>query len=232
MNILEFKDEVLKLGINVSEDILDKLERYYELLIEWNEKINLTAITDKEQVYLKHFYDSLTLSLAIDLNKVESLCDLGTGAGFPGIVLKIFYPNLRLTLVDSLNKRIKFLEVLVNELKLENVSLVHARAEEYGKSHRECFDVVTARALSSFPILLEYGASILKVNGHLIAMRGLNDSSSSTNALKVLNLKINNVIEFDLPKKNGHRTLIDVQKIDNTPLKYPRRYADIKKKSL
>ena len=232
MNILEFKDEVLKLGINVSEDILDKLERYYELLIEWNEKINLTAITDKEQVYLKHFYDSLTLSLAIDLNKVGSLCDLGTGAGFPGIVLKIFYPNLRLTLVDSLNKRIKFLEVLVNELKLENVSLVHARAEEYGKSHRECFDVVTARALSSFPILLEYGASILKVNGHLIAMRGLNDSSSSTNALKVLNLKINNVIEFDLPKKNGHRTLIDVQKIDNTPLKYPRRYADIKKKSL
>lgn len=232
MNILEFKDEVLKLGINVSEDILDKLERYYELLIEWNEKINLTAITDKEQVYLKHFYDSLTLSLAIDLNKVESLCDLGTGAGFPGIVLKIFYPNLRLTLVDSLNKRIKFLEVLVNELKLENVSLVHARAEEYGKSHRECFDVVTARALSSFPILLEYGASILKVNGHLIAMRGLNDSSSSTNALKVLNLKINNVIEFDLPKENGHRTLIDVQKIDKTSLKYPRRYADIKKKSL
>ena len=232
MNILEFKDEVLKLGINVSEDILDKLERYYELLIEWNEKINLTAITDKEQVYLKHFYDSLTLSLAIDLNKVESLCDLGTGAGFPGIVLKIFYPNLRLTLVDSLNKRIKFLEVLVNELKLKNVSLVHARAEEYGKSHRECFDVVTARALSSFPILLEYGASILKVNGHLIAMRGLNDSSSSTNALKVLNLKINNVIEFDLPKENGHRTLIDVQKIDKTSLKYPRRYADIKKKSL
>lgn len=232
MNILEFKDEVLKLGINVSEDILDKLERYYELLIEWNEKINLTAITDKEQVYLKHFYDSLTLSLAIDLNKVGSLCDLGTGAGFPGIVLKIFYPNLRLTLVDSLNKRIKFLEVLVNELKLENVSLVHARAEEYGKSHRECFDVVTARALSSFPILLEYGVSILKVNGHLIAMRGLNDSSSSTNALKVLNLKINNVIEFDLPKENGHRTLIDVQKIDKTSLKYPRRYADIKKKSL
>lgn len=232
MNILEFKDEVLKLGINVSEDILDKLERYYELLIEWNEKINLTAITDKEQVYLKHFYDSLTLSLAIDLNKVGSLCDLGTGARFPGIVLKIFYPNLRLTLVDSLNKRIKFLEVLVNELKLENVSLVHARAEEYGKNHRECFDVVTARALSSFPILLEYGIPLLKTCGHLIAMRGLNDSVDGVNALKVLNSKINNIIEFKLPFEESNRTLVDIVKISQTSLKYPRRYAEIKKKPI
>ena len=232
MNILEFKDEVLKLGINVSEDILDKLERYYELLIEWNEKINLTAITDKEQVYLKHFYDSLTLVKAIDLNKVNSLCDLGTGAGIPGVVLKIFFPNLKLTLVDALSKRIKFLEVLVKELNLEDVDLVHMRAEEYGRLYRECFDVVTARALTSFSVLLEFSASLLKINGHLIAMRGLNDSASGLSALKVLNLKINNIVCFELPGGGGQRTLIDVQKISKTSLKYPRRYAEIKKKSL
>ncbi len=232
MNIDEFKLEVSKLGINVTSLELDKLEKYYNLLIEWNEKINLTAITDKKDVYLKHFYDSLTLVKVIDLENVSSLCDLGTGAGFPGIILKIFFPNLKLTLVDSLNKRIKFLEVLVNELFLENVILIHGRAEEYGKKNRECFDVVTARALSSFPILLEYSASLLKKGGHLIAMRGLNDSKDGENAMKILNLKINNVIEFELPIEKSKRTLIDVVKLDKTSLKYPRRYAEIKKKSL
>ena len=232
MNIDEFKLEVSKLGINVTSLELDKLEKYYNLLIEWNEKINLTAITDIKDVYLKHFYDSLTLVKVIDLENVSSLCDLGTGAGFPGIILKIFFPNLKLTLVDSLNKRIKFLEVLVNELSLENVILIHGRAEEYGKKNRECFDVVTARALSSFPILLEYSASLLKKGGHLIAMRGLNDSKDGKNAMKILNLKINNVIEFELPIEKSKRTLIDVVKLDKTSLKYPRRYAEIKKKSL
>ena len=232
MNIDEFKLEVSKLGINVTSLELDKLEKYYNLLIEWNEKINLTAITDKKDVYLKHFYDSLTLVKVIDLENVSSLCDLGTGAGFPGIILKIFFPNLKLTLVDSLNKRIKFLEVLVNELFLENVILIHGRAEEYGKKNRECFDVVTARALSSFPILLEYSASLLKKGGRLIAMRGLNDSKDGENAMKILNLKINNVIEFELPIEKSKRTLIDVVKLDKTSLKYPRRYAEIKKKSL
>ncbi len=232
MDILEFKEAILKLGLDVSEDKLNKLERYYELLIIWNQKINLTAITEKKQVYLKHFYDSLTLVKAIDLNKVNSLCDLGTGAGFPGVVLKIFFPNLKLTLVDALSKRIKFLEVLVKELNLEDVDLVHMRAEEYGRLYRECFDVVTARALTSFSVLLEFSASLLKINGHLIAMRGLNDSASGLSALKVLNLKINNIVCFELPGGGGQRTLIDVQKISKTSLKYPRRYAEIKKKSL
>lgn len=232
MNIDEFKIEVKKLGIEVTDEEISKLEKYADLLKEWNEKINLTAITEKEQVFLKHFYDSLTLVKIINLDKVDNLCDLGTGAGFPGIVLKIFFPQLKLTLVDALNKRINFLDVVVKELFLENVTLVHARAEEYGKGHRECFDVVTARALSSFPILLEYGASLLKVHGHLIAMRGLDDSSDGINALKVLNLKINNVLEFKLPFEESNRTLVDVIKVDKTPQKYPRRYAEIKKKIL
>ena len=232
MNIDEFKSEVKKLGIEVTDEEISKLEKYVDLLKEWNEKINLTAITEKEQVFLKHFYDSLTLVKIINLDKVDNLCDLGTGAGFPGIVLKIFFPQLKLTVVDALNKRINFLDVVVKELFLENVTLVHARAEEYGKDHRECFDVVTARALSSFPILLEYGASLLKVHGHLIAMRGLDDSSDGINALKVLNLKINNVLEFKLPFEESNRTLVDVIKVDKTPQKYPRRYAEIKKKTL
>ena len=168
----------------------------------------------------------------INLNKIDTLCDLGTGAGFPGIVLKIFFPQLKLTLVDALNKRIKFLEIVVNELSLDNVTLVHARAEEYGKENRECFDVVTARALSSFPILLEYGIPLLKINGHLIAMRGLNDSDEGINALNVLSSKINKIIEFKLPYENSQRTLIDVVKLDKTSMKYPRKFVEIKKNNL
>lgn len=232
MNIDEFKLEVSKLGINVTSLELDKLEKYYDLLVEWNEKINLTAITLKKDVYLKHFYDSLTINKIIDLSEIDTLCDLGTGAGFPGIVLKIFFPQLKLTLVDALNKRIKFLEIVVNELSLDNVTLVHERAEEYGKENRECFDIVTARALSSFPILLEYGIPLLKINGHLIAMRGLNDSNDGINALNVLNSKINKTIEFKLPYENSVRTLVDIVKLNKTSLKYPRRNAEIKKKSL
>lgn len=232
MNLNEFKVEVDKLGIKVTEEEISKLEKYALLLKEWNEKINLTAITEKEQVFLKHFYDSLTLVKIIDLSKVDSICDLGTGAGFPGVVLKIFFPNLKLTLVDALNKRINFLDVVVRELNLENVTLVHARAEEYGKNHRECFDVVTARALSSFPILLEYGIPLLKTCGHLIAMRGLNDSVDGVNALKVLNSKINNITQFKLPFEESNRTLVDIVKISQTSLKYPRRYAEIKKKPI
>ncbi len=232
MNIDEFKLEVNKLGINVTSLEFDKLEKYYDLLVEWNEKINLTAITLKKDVYLKHFYDSLTINKIIDLSEIDTLCDLGTGAGFPGIVLKIFFPQLKLTLVDALNKRIKFLEIVVNELSLDNVALVHARAEEYGKENRECFDVVTARALSSFPILLEYGIPLLKINGHLIAMRGLNDSDEGINALNVLNSKINKIIEFKLPYENSQRTLIDVVKLDKTSMKYPRKFVEIKKNNL
>ena len=232
MNIDEFKLEVSKLGINVTSLELVKLEKYYDLLVEWNEKINLTAITLKKDVYLKHFYDSLTINKIIDLSEIDTLCDLGTGAGFPGIVLKIFFPQLKLTLVDALNKRIKFLEIVVNELSLDNVTLVHERAEEYGKENRECFDIVTARALSSFPILLEYGIPLLKINGHLIAMRGLNDSNDGINALNVLNSKINKTIEFKLPYENSVRTLVDIVKLNKTSLKYPRRNAEIKKKSL
>ena len=232
MNIDEFKDEISKLGIEYDNDKLLKLEKYYELLIDWNNKINLTAIVDKEQVYLKHFYDSLTLFKIVDLNKVDSLCDLGTGAGFPGIVIKIFFPNIKITLVDALNKRINFLNEVVQKLNLNNVTLIHSRAEDYGRDHRECFDVVTARALSSLPVLLEYGVSLLKINGTLCAMRGNDDSSDSLNAISQLNVSLVKVVHFQLPYEKSNRTLILFRKLSKTNIKYPRRFIEIKKKPL
>ncbi len=232
MNIDEFKNEISKLGIEYDNDKLLKLEKYYELLIDWNNKINLTAIVDKEQVYLKHFYDSLTLFKIVDLNKVDSLCDLGTGAGFPGIVIKIFFPNIKITLVDALNKRINFLNEVVQKLNLSNVTLIHSRAEDYGRDHRECFDVVTARALSSLPVLLEYGVSLLKINGTLCAMRGNDDSSDSLNAISQLNVSLEKVVHFQLPYEKSNRTLILFRKLSKTNIKYPRRFIEIKKKPL
>ena len=232
MNIDEFKNEISKLGIEYDNDKLLKLEKYYELLIDWNNKINLTAIVDKEQVYLKHFYDSLTLFKIVDLNKVDSLCDLGTGAGFPGIVIKIFFPNIKITLVDALNKRINFLNEVVQKLNLSNVTLIHSRAEDYGRNYRECFDVVTARALSSLPVLLEYGVSLLKINGTLCAMRGNDDSSDSLNAISQLNVSLEKVVHFQLPYEKSNRTLILFRKLSKTNIKYPRRFIEIKKKPL
>lgn len=232
MNIDEFKDEISKIGIEYDNDKLLKLEKYYELLIDWNNKINLTAIVDKEQVYLKHFYDSLTLFKIVDLNKIDSLCDLGTGAGFPGIVIKIFFPNIKITLVDALNKRINFLNEVVQKLKLSNVTLIHSRAEDYGSEHRECFDVVTARALSSLPVLLEYGVSLLKIDGMLCAMRGNDDSSDSLTAISQLNVSLEKVVHFQLPYEKSNRTLILFRKLSKTNIKYPRRFIEIKKKPL
>ena len=135
MNLNEFNEELKKLGITLSAYQLDELEKFYKLLVEWNQKINLTRIIEKEDVYLKHFYDSLTIVKVIDLNKVETLCDVGTGAGFPGIVLKIFYPHLKISLVDSLQKRVNFLNLVIKELELDDIVAIHARAEIYAKDN-------------------------------------------------------------------------------------------------
>lgn len=224
--------ETNRLGINLTNEMFDKLEKYYELLVEWNGKINLTAITDKKEVFLKHFYDSLTLCKVINLNEVDSLCDIGTGAGFPGIVLKICFPHLKLTLVDALNKRINFLKLVCEELKLNNVECIHARAEEYALKNRDKFDVVTARAVASLPILLEYSIPLVKKSKYFIALKGNEDTNESMNALKVLNSKILKEERFLLPIEESSRTIIMVQKLGNTSGKYPRRFSEIKKKPL
>lgn len=224
--------ETSKLNINLTDEMLKKIEKYYKLLIEWNEKINLTAITDKNEVYLKHFYDSLTLCKVINLNEIDSLCDIGTGAGFPGVVLKICFPHLKLTLVDALNKRINFLRLVCDELELTNVECIHARAEEYALKNREKFDVVTARAVAALPILLEYSIPLVKNSKYFIALKGIENINESKNALNVLNCKILQEEKFLLPIEGSNRTIIKVQKLGNTLGKYPRRFSEIKKNPL
>ena len=233
MNKEQFIKELLKLNIEISDIQLEKLEKYYEILERENKLYNLTAITEKESVFLKHFYDSLTIVKIIDLND-ESLCDLGTGAGFPGMVLKIMFPNLKVTLIDATLKKCKFLEKVIKELKLENIKVINARVEEYAKIEREKHDIVTARAVAPLKHLLEYGIPLLKVNGTFIAMKGnineeLNGIENYENKLKI---KQNKRIDFQLPIESSNRTLISFIKLEKTDIKYPRKYSEIKKKSL
>ena len=228
-----FIEELKKINIELTENQLKQLERYYELLVEWNEKINLTAITKKEDVYLKHFYDSLTMNKIVDLAKVETMCDIGTGAGFPGLVIKIAFPNIKMTLVDALEKRIKFLNEVIKELGLTNIETVHARSEEYAKVNRNKFDITTARAVAHLSVLLEYAIPMTKVNGNFIAMKAnvTEELEESKNALSKLFSKITGKIEFELPNDNGQRTIIKIEKNKDNNL-FPRKYAEIKKNRL
>lgn len=233
MNQSSFIEELKKIGIILDENKLEKLNKYYELLIEYNKVMNLTGITEKESVYLKHFYDSLTISKIIDLNEFESLCDMGTGAGFPGLVLKIVYPHLHIVLVDSLNKRLNFLNEVINELKLNNIETVHARMEDYGLEHRNKFDVVTARAVAQTNVLLEYAIPITKVNGYFIPLKGnLSNENDYERACKVLKTALIDKIEFKLPIENSDRTILKFKKIGETDKKYPRKNIEIKKNPL
>ncbi len=234
MNLEEFKIELEQLNIKYTEKQLIQLEQYYQLLIDWNEKINLTAITEKEQVYLKHFYDSLTLVKIINLEEQETLCDIGTGAGFPGIVIKIFFPDLKVTLVDSLQKRTIFLNKVIETLQLENIEVYHERAEDFACQNREKYDVVTARAVSHLRILLEYGIPMIKVGKYLIAMKGNieEELKESNSTIEKLNCEQINEISFELPFSAGHRTLLMFQKKKKTSNLFPRKYSEMKKKSL
>lgn len=233
MSQSEFIDEVEKLGIKVTQPQLIKLEKYYQLLIEYNSFMNLTGITKHDEVYLKHFYDSLTISKIIDLNNEKTLCDLGSGAGFPGIVLKIFYPNLNITLVDSLNKRVDFLNKVIEKLDLENIKAIHERIEEFSIKNEEQYDVITARAVAHINILLEMSIRLSKVGKYFIAMKGNIDTEPNfDNALLKLNCRLDNIVKFYLPKEESNRCLIKIIKQKSTPKLFPRKYSEIKKKPL
>ncbi len=226
MNQDKFIEELKKLNINITDLQLIQLEKYYELLIEYNKVMNLTGITEKKDVYLKHFYDSLTITKVIDLTKYETLCDVGTGAGFPGLVLKIMFPNLKVTLLDSLNKRLNFLNVVIKELNLKDIETVHSRAEEYKKQ----FDITVARAVAPLNILLEYCIPLTKINGYFIAMKGKNEEAN--NALLKLNSEIIETNSFLLPIEQSNRIIIKIKKLNKTDKKFPRKYSEIKKKPL
>jgi len=233
MNKETFIKELDLIDINMDEEKLNQLETYYNMLIEYNNHTNLTRITEKEEVYLKHFYDSLTLIKAIKLDN-QSVLDVGTGAGFPGLVLKIVFPNLNIILVDSLNKRIIFLNSVIDKLKLKNIKAIHARAEEYVKENKETFDIVTSRAVANLSMLSELCLPAVKINGYFIPMKAEADEeiSNARDAIKLLGGKLEDKIIFNLPNDTGLRTLIKIKKINNTSVKYPRKFNEIKKNPL
>lgn len=234
MNKEQFVLEVRSLGIEVTEKKLKKLDEFYNLLILWNEKINLTTITAIQDVYLKHFYDSLTLFRVCDLTKDINICDVGSGAGFPGIVLKIFFPNLKITLVDSLNKRVNYLNTIIKELGLVNIEAVHSRMEDFSKVNEEKYDIITARAVANLSVLSEISVKALKIQGKLVFMKALCDDELEMvlSKLSILGLKFNKVDKFLLPIEESNRSLIVFEKIKTTPNKYPRNIDKIKKNPL
>ena len=233
MNKEQFLNEIKKLGINISVDTLSKLDTYYNLLVEENNKYNLTAITEEKQVYLKHFYDSLTIVKIINLNN-QYLLDIGTGAGFPGLVLKIVFPQLKIDLLDSTNKRCQFLQMVINKLQLDNINVINARAEEYAKDNREKYDIVTSRAVAPLKHLLEYSIPTLKVNGTFISLKSNIDEElkNINNYYQKLNLTNEKIIKFELPYESSLRTLYKITKEKPTKLIYPRTYSQIKKKEI
>lgn len=231
MNREEFITAVKELGISITDKQLEQLNKYYKALVEWNKMINLTSITEEEDVYLKHFYDSLTLFKEYDLTKDISLCDVGTGAGFPGIVLKIVFPNLKITLVDSLQKRLKFLDYVIKLLNLKDVELVHERMEDYSKQNEEKFDIITSRAVAKTKILVEISFKALKISGHLILMKSSfeEELSDAEKIIKDIGGEVIDVNTFKLPIENSQRALINIKKVRKTEAKYPRSIDKIKK---
>lgn len=228
MNEKQFIEALKEKGIELSEHQLTQFKNYFELLVEWNEKMNLTAITDLEGVYLKHFYDSISASFYFDFTKVTSVCDVGAGAGFPSIPIKICFPHLQITIVDSLNKRITFLNHLTNALNLEKMTFVHARAEEFGQNvaYREKFDVVTARAVARLSVLSELCIPLAKEGGYFVALKaaaGAEELKDATKAISTLGGKLKEEFAFHLPVEESERSLYVFDKVKTTPKRYPRK---------
>ena len=214
-------------GIELSETQKEQFQTYYQLLVEWNEKMNLTSITEEHYVYLKHFYDSITPSFYYDFDGELSICDVGAGAGFPSIPLKIVFPELKVTIVDSLNKRIQFLNHLAAELGLQDVSFVHDRAESYGKgAYRESYDIVTARAVARLTVLSELCLPLVKKGGQFIALKsskGEEELQEANFAINILGGNVKETFSFELPEDAGERQMIVIDKRRQTSKKYPRK---------
>ena len=222
----KMKESLKELNIEISEKQLNQFYNYMNILIEWNKVMNLTNITEPEGIIQKHFVDSLTVLKSIKEN--DSIIDVGTGAGFPGIPIKIVFPETRITLLDSLNKRIKFLEEVINKLELKNIETIHGRAEEvaHNKKYREKYDIAIARAVAPLNVLSEYLLPFVKIGGYAICMKGVKgkeEAEEGKNAIKILGGEITNNREFNLPNTEMARTIIEIEKIKNTEKKYPRK---------
>lgn len=228
MEILEFNNSLIEkancIGIEISQENAKQFYKYMKLLLEWNEKMNLTAITDPEEIILKHFVDSLTIMPY--LSNANTILDVGTGAGFPGLPLKILEDNKEFTLLDSLNKRITFLQTVISELELKNVQAIHGRAEEYISQKRESYDIVTSRAVAKLNVLIEYMLPFVKVGGRCICMKSFEiegELKEAKKAIEILGGKIEKVDEITLPTTDIKRKIVIIKKIKNTPNKYPRK---------
>lgn len=227
-NLTNFKNGLTELGLKLSDFQLEQFLQYYELLLEWNSFMNLTAITEFEEVCTKHFLDSLSLCNAIDCTKELSVIDVGTGAGFPGIPLKIAFPNLKLTLLDSLGKRVKFLNEVIDRLGLENIEAIHGRAEDFAKPDmlREAFDICVSRAVANLSVLSEYCIPYVKVDGFFISYKSekiVEEMTAAEHAVELLGGEIFAQKEFVLPNSDIYRNLFMIKKIKATPKKYPRK---------
>ena len=229
----EFILEVNKLNILINYEKLSKLKILYEELIKYNSYTNLTRITSLEDVYLKHYYDSLTICKAIDLNKVNNLIDVGTGAGFPGIVLKIFFPDLSVTLLDSNQKKVEWLKFICDKLGL-NVHIIKNRIENYAEENLNSFDIVTSRAVANLRVLSELSLPLVKLNGYFIPLKGSieKELEDSKNTIELMGGEIIDIVNFDLPDNKGKRSVLKITKKSNTYIKEIRTYDKIVKKPL
>ena len=224
----KFIRQLKELELELNETQLQQFERYYELLVEWNKVMNLTAITEYEEVYEKHFLDSLAIVKVEDINKVESIIDIGTGAGFPGIPLKIAFPHLKVVLLDSLNKRINFLNTVIEELGLENVETLHGRAEDYAKKaeYREQADLCVSRAVANLSTLSEYCLPYIKVDGKFIPYKSgeiTTEADEAKKAVSILGGNVKKILKFHLPDSDITRSFVVIEKKKATPKKYPRK---------
>lgn len=223
-----FEEKLSSIGITLDEKQKQQFYDFYETLVEWNKVMNLTGITEYEEVNEKHFVDSLSITKAIDLEKVESVIDVGTGAGFPGIPLKIAFPHLKVVLLDSLNKRIKFLDTVIEKLNLENIRTIHGRAEDYAKQseYREQFDLCVSRAVANLSTLSEYCLPYVKVGGIFTPYKSGEideEVTVSKKAIHILGGKLQDVIKFQLPGTEIGRSFVNIGKMQNTSKKYPRK---------
>lgn len=235
MNRLELERLLIETFEIKEQSVLDSLYIYYEMLYETSKVMNLTTIVELEEAYIKHFYDSLLMSKVVDLTKELKLADIGTGAGFPGLVIKIVYPNLKVTLIEPIGKRCKFLQSVIDRLELKDIYVINERAEDAVKKYRESFDIVTARAVASLNILSEICVPFVKINGLFIALKGSSYQEEIDNACRAigkLKVKLTKKVLLELPLKLGERSILVYKKTESTPNIYPRLYAKIKKNPL